>query len=444
MVNNTFIEANWHRKNKYLGHQQHPFPESRLDPAMVELNNALYVSGPLCFFTNFKEEFLVEKLEGQKKLLFTYGMGEIVIKDGSNGYLIPGVHYAPEITLNILSINLLKQQGFDIIFEGDRCTLEYMFKKQKGHNMDVDKMRQRHNDYLDDYFESMDKERTEREGEMPRLVEDTDSSEVYTFHGFVAFLDLIKKDDIISKDWDAYRKIFDKVLIRNKNAIDLLGSPLSSYYNNSPSTKGPMRGGETAKCLEKTSWNIGKIGASNAAEKGKEKLEHFRIKLEEEEDCKQQQSTHYEKEQMTCYKCQDFGHYAFECPTRKGEKDQIKYSSYKEPSTSKFTEGRDSHSISNLVSPTAIPSPKHPFRKLRNMVNTNTFIEANWHRKNKYLGHQQHPFPESVGTAMLIRGGVSGPRYWKVDPYLPNAKQDPAMAELNNALYVSGGYNGAV
>nr|GEV87666.1 ARID DNA-binding domain-containing protein [Tanacetum cinerariifolium] len=32
-------------------------------------------------------------------------------KDGSNGYLIPGVHYAPEITLNILSINLLKQQA---------------------------------------------------------------------------------------------------------------------------------------------------------------------------------------------------------------------------------------------------------------------------------------------------------------------------------------------
>ncbi|GJR22838.1 ARID DNA-binding domain-containing protein [Tanacetum coccineum] len=171
-----------------------------------------HLTSNLNFFSNLKEEFVVEKLESQRKLLFTYGMGEIVIKDGSNGYLIPGVHYAPEITLNILSINLLKQQGFDIIFEGDRCTLEYIFKKQKGQNMDVDKMRQRHNDYLDDYFESMDKERTEREGEMPRLVEDTDSSEVHTFHEFVAFLNLIKKDDIISKDWDIYRKRFDKVL----------------------------------------------------------------------------------------------------------------------------------------------------------------------------------------------------------------------------------------
>nr|GEY01396.1 ARID DNA-binding domain-containing protein [Tanacetum cinerariifolium] len=79
------------------------------------------------------------------------------------------VHYAPEITLNILSINLLKQQGFDIIFEGDRCTREYMFKNQQGQNMDVDKMRQRHNDYLDDYFESLDKERVDREGEVTRM-----------------------------------------------------------------------------------------------------------------------------------------------------------------------------------------------------------------------------------------------------------------------------------
>ncbi|GKE06427.1 ARID DNA-binding domain-containing protein, partial [Tanacetum coccineum] len=146
-----------------------------------------------------KEEFLVEKLKGQRKLLFTYGMGEVLIKDGSNGYLIPGVHYAPEITLNILSINLLKQQGFEIIFEGDKCTLEYMFKNQQGQNMDVDKMRQRHNDYLDDYFESLDKKKTDMEKEMPRFVEDTNTSEVHTFYEFFAFLNLIKNDDIINK-----------------------------------------------------------------------------------------------------------------------------------------------------------------------------------------------------------------------------------------------------
>ncbi|GJY42370.1 retrotransposon protein, putative, ty1-copia subclass [Tanacetum coccineum] len=57
----------------------------------------------------------------------------------------------------------------------------------------------------------------------------------------------------------------------------------------------------------------------------------------------------------------------------------------------------------DLVSPTAIPSPKHPFRKLRNMVNTNTFIEANWHRKNKYLGHQQQWYQSKIQGKPLRR-----------------------------------------
>ncbi|GJZ29797.1 ARID DNA-binding domain-containing protein [Tanacetum coccineum] len=140
-----------------------------------------HLTSNLKYFSNFKEEFLVEKMEDQRKFLFTYGMGEVLIKNGSNGYLIPGVHYAPEVTLNILSISLLKQQGFDINFEGDRCTLEYMFKNQQGQNMDVDRMRQKHNDYLEEYYESLDKERKGREEEMPRYMEDTDTQEIHTF-----------------------------------------------------------------------------------------------------------------------------------------------------------------------------------------------------------------------------------------------------------------------
>ncbi|GKD21736.1 ARID DNA-binding domain-containing protein, partial [Tanacetum coccineum] len=242
-----------------------------------------------------QKEFLVEKLEDQRKLLFTYGMGEVVIKDGGNGCLIPGVHYAPEVTLNILSIDILKQQGFDIISEGDRWTLEYMFKKQKGQNMDIDKMRQRHNDYLDDYFESLDKERTDRMEQEPRIVEDTNASEVHTFQEFVAFLNLIKNDDVISKGWDIYRNRFDKMC------------------------------------------------APIAVEKGKETLEHFGIKLEEEDVCKEQQPVYYGKEQpqITCYRCQNSGHYAFECPNK--NKDQGKYSSYKEPSTSRILDKEGSY-----------------------------------------------------------------------------------------------------
>ncbi|GKB95972.1 ARID DNA-binding domain-containing protein [Tanacetum coccineum] len=42
-------------------------------------------------FCNIKENFLVKELEEQKKFLFTYGMGEVIIKNDCQAYLIPGV-----------------------------------------------------------------------------------------------------------------------------------------------------------------------------------------------------------------------------------------------------------------------------------------------------------------------------------------------------------------
>nr|GEW10455.1 ARID DNA-binding domain-containing protein [Tanacetum cinerariifolium] len=47
--------------------------------------------------------------------------GEVVVKNGDEGYLIPGVHYAPEVTLNIHSIEQLERQGIDIIYEDNTC-----------------------------------------------------------------------------------------------------------------------------------------------------------------------------------------------------------------------------------------------------------------------------------------------------------------------------------
>nr|GEW04987.1 ARID DNA-binding domain-containing protein [Tanacetum cinerariifolium] len=192
------------------------------------------------------------------------------------------VHYAPEITLNILSMNLLKQQGFEIKFEDDRCTLKYMFKDQHGQNLDVNMMRKRHNDYLDDYFGSLDSKKTERKEEVPRFVEDTNPLEVQSFNEFVAFLNLIKDDDVISRGWDTFR---------------------------------------------------------DAEKKGKETLEHFGIKLKKEDEvCKNQQEARYEKDRthITCYKCKDLGHYAYECPRKIRNKEQARITSDK-ASTSKHS-----------------------------------------------------------------------------------------------------------
>ncbi|GJX88733.1 hypothetical protein Tco_0340747 [Tanacetum coccineum] len=92
-------------------------------------------------FCNIKEDFSVTKLENQMKFLFTYGMGEVLIEDVGQGFFVPCVHYAPEVTLNILSLDLLEKQGFEVKYDGNRCTLSYMFNNKEIQFFDEDKMR---------------------------------------------------------------------------------------------------------------------------------------------------------------------------------------------------------------------------------------------------------------------------------------------------------------
>nr|GEU32658.1 ARID DNA-binding domain-containing protein [Tanacetum cinerariifolium] len=302
--------------------------------------------------------------------------GEVLIKDGNKGYLIPGVHDAPEITLNILSIDLLKQQGFEIIFEENGCTLQCMFKNQQGQNLDIDKMRQRHNDFLDDYFESLDKERIDREGEEPRNRFDKVLKWFYNhylkrplpraippiIHGILIHLfDLYKLIDCMGgylsvqfgQEFGALAEILgltrsDGEEIR-KCYITYL-DVFTSYYKTARAPDDPTKEEEEdSESIESYQWNGGKTCAPIVVEKGKKKLEHFGIKLEKEKDCKEQHSAYYgkDKSQITCYKCHDLGHYVFDCQRKDKNKDQTKYSSYKETSTSRLSNKGDTHSITS-------------------------------------------------------------------------------------------------
>ncbi|GKC00077.1 hypothetical protein Tco_0986213 [Tanacetum coccineum] len=122
-----------------------------------------------------------------------------------------------------------------------------------------------------------------------------------------------------------------------------------SYYKTARAPEDPTKVKEDTESLESYQWNNGKTGAPIAEEKEKKKLEHFGIKLEEEEDCKEQQFAYYGKDQsqVICYRCQSSGHYAFEYPNKNRKKDQVKYSSYKEASTSKLSDKGDSHITSS-------------------------------------------------------------------------------------------------
>ncbi|GJT11431.1 ARID DNA-binding domain-containing protein [Tanacetum coccineum] len=203
------------------------------------------------------------------------------------------------------------------------------------------------------------KSQNRKKEEMVSFEEDINLSEVHTFHEFVAFLNLIKNDDIISKGWDIYRERFDKVLKWFYNhylkrqlpgiippivhgvpihlfdlykLIDCMGGYLSVQFgqefgaiaeilgltrNDARAPEVPTNVEEDSESLVSYQWNIGKTCAPIAVQKGKEKLEHFGIKLEEETFCKEQQSAYYGK-------------------------DQDKYTTYKGPSTSRISDKEDS------------------------------------------------------------------------------------------------------
>nr|GEW72174.1 ARID DNA-binding domain-containing protein [Tanacetum cinerariifolium] len=146
------------------------------------------------------------------KLLFTYGIGEVLIRDGGQGYLVPGVYYAPEVTLNIFSMDLLEKQGFEVIYEHNICSLVYMFNKSKKEKLDEDRLRTKQNQYLEEYFESLANKDVSIKEDLIQIKGNIYSTKVNTFNEYVAFLNLIKQDDVVSQEWDIYRKKFDKVV----------------------------------------------------------------------------------------------------------------------------------------------------------------------------------------------------------------------------------------
>ncbi|GKA74805.1 hypothetical protein Tco_0781107 [Tanacetum coccineum] len=81
-----------------------------------------------------------------------------MIEANGNSHIIPGVYYAPEVTLNILSQEQLEKQGFQVTYDGNRCSLSLMFKDKEIKRFDEDRLWRMHNHYMQEYFESISKE----------------------------------------------------------------------------------------------------------------------------------------------------------------------------------------------------------------------------------------------------------------------------------------------
>nr|GEY50875.1 ARID DNA-binding domain-containing protein [Tanacetum cinerariifolium] len=186
-------------------------------------------------------------------------------RQGSNNLIIPGVYYAQEVTLNILSLELLEKQGFSVGYDGNRCNLCPMFKDRKIHHFDEDKMRKMQNKNLQDYFESIaSKEGMEQE--IVRIKRNLYSTKVQTFNDFVTFLNLIKHDEIVSQEWDYFRNRAPS----KAHTGALLESALKAEIDNGS--------------LSIHQWKTSEHGANwtrSAVPKGKEMIDHFCVQLED-------------------------------------------------------------------------------------------------------------------------------------------------------------------
>ncbi|GJU02862.1 ARID DNA-binding domain-containing protein [Tanacetum coccineum] len=279
--------------------------------------------------------------------------------------------------LNILSIDLLKQQGFEISSNEDRCTLAYMFKDKRGKDINLDRMREQHNNYLEDYFDALDRSANiERKVEQP-YEKENDDVEIGNFRECVAFLDLIRKRKALSNEWEVHRDKFNRVLTWFFNHFlmrPLPGSlppiikgdlrkylglerfrwigkpkcyfgllePLSQNYKAARSSN-PTGGyeDEGIRRFEDYHGDGNKDGSTAVKEKGR--VEHFGITLEKEEEGKYDATAHQDEEDVArikCYICQRMGHFDTECPNE----DQRPTNG---ASTSRQQDEEDTHSSSS-------------------------------------------------------------------------------------------------
>ncbi|GJU90328.1 ARID DNA-binding domain-containing protein [Tanacetum coccineum] len=284
----------------------------------------MYLCSKLNIFCNIKENFAVNKLDDQMKFLFAYGIGEVVVKNGDQGYLIPGVHYAPEVTLNILSIELLERQGIEIIYEDNTCRLIYMFSNPKDHKLNEDKLRTMQNEYLEKYFDSLEKGDTSNtkmksvgmismEDDLIEIKGTIYSTRVNTFNEYVAFLNLSLPGPIPPKINGVTIYLMDLYKL-----VESLGGYLSVYFAKNFGKIWEILGlsiqdrEEVRRCyinfldvftsyyktarVPKQEHNLvlaPNIEATNR--KGKEKIEHFEIILEDTR--KESDSHHFQPKQ---------------------------------------------------------------------------------------------------------------------------------------------------
>nr|GEY12895.1 ARID DNA-binding domain-containing protein [Tanacetum cinerariifolium] len=199
-------------------------------------------------FCTIKEGFSVTKLENQKKFQFTYGMGEVLIEEGGKSLIVPGVFYAPE----------------------DKETRTF----------DEDRMRKMHNQYLQDYFESITKKEEGMEQDLVRIKENLGG---YLSVHFSQEFDMVGEIMGLSKgNGEEVRKCYMNYLEVFTSHFKTARAPRQGH--NDAVVEFAWKAQKDKECLGSHQWEIGENGAQKirpAVLKGKKIMEHFDVQLED-------------------------------------------------------------------------------------------------------------------------------------------------------------------
>ena len=189
-------------------------------------------------FNDVKYKFkMMGKEENERKFIFSYGVGDVTIKMKHGDLNIGHIQYTPEVSLNVLSLELLETQGFSVKIKDGVCKIYYMYDEELGMYLQSKgetsepvgpkEVVNEHNEYLQKYFESID---PGEECSLVKGLEDLDwnkydtqdyvEEEYLSFNGtlyalkvnsfsrFLSFMNLIKKDDLLYKNWEIFNKRF--------------------------------------------------------------------------------------------------------------------------------------------------------------------------------------------------------------------------------------------
>ncbi|GKC38266.1 ARID DNA-binding domain-containing protein [Tanacetum coccineum] len=191
-------------------------------------------------FKRMIQRFKVEGTEEkEKKFLISYGVGEAFVETNEGRITVSNVLFTPEITLNILSIDQLEEQGYMVSYVDNKCRIKYMFDEMPEaveqeatiEGEDEDSIIKSHNSFLDGYFRSLD---LNEECSLIKGMEDLKMNKeddhdyvdneylslngtlyimkVNTFPRFISFLDLIKIDKLVYGNWEVLKGKFMEML----------------------------------------------------------------------------------------------------------------------------------------------------------------------------------------------------------------------------------------